>query len=80
MKKKFMFLSSAILFGGMLLFASDSTMVEYDGITGSCGDELTPCAFSCAGCGAVHVPTDVSIEKGPAYNLSGSCRACGYTY
>ena len=74
-----MFLSMAILFGGMILFSADSARAKDDGITGSCDDELGACEFKCGGCGAKHAAVN-SIAAGPASNLKGSCRACGYTY
>jgi len=76
MKNKFIFLFVAFLFGGMLLFSSDSAIARKDAsLTFMC---VAPydfvCDFQCPNCGTLFGSSDG--ELGVPTDIRGTCPAC----
>jgi len=77
MKKKLILLSTAILFGGMLMFSSDSAKAgnEVGGATMNCKSSTSLCDFKCSSCGILLGSPDG--RNGEPSNVQGNCPACG---
>ena len=78
MKKKLMFLCTVVLFGGMLMFNSDSAIAGEEpgsGIFTTCLREKLGCLVICPSCGRWY-GSDAG-NPGPASNTHGKC-ICGY--